>query len=101
MNLVTGEMKNLTNDQSFDGWPAWSPDGRRIAFASNRANVAFEAFDIYVANADGTNPVRVTFGDGDQGTGSWTKPSFSADGRRILCTRTVGASVDIFVIELR
>lgn len=101
MNLETGEMKNLTSDQAFDGWPAWSPDGRRIAFASNRANVAFEGFDIYVANADGTNPVRVTFGDGDQGTGSWTKPSFSANGRRILCTRTVGASVDIFVIELR
>lgn len=101
MNLDTGETKNLTNDQAFDGWPAWSPDGRRIAFASNRANAAFEAFDIYVANADGSNPVRVTFGDGVEGTGSWTKPNFSADGRRILCTRTVGASVDIFVIELR
>lgn len=101
MDLASGETRNVTNHQAFDGWPAWSPDGRLIAFASNRANVEFEAFDIYVANADGSNPVRVTFGDGQQGTGSWTKPSFSADGRRILCTRTVGSSVDIFIVELR
>ncbi len=100
MDLASGETRNVTNHQAFDGWPAWSPDGRLIAFASNRANVEFEAFDIYVANADGSNPVRVTFGDGQQGTGSWTKPSFSADGRRILCTRTVGSSVDIFIVEL-
>jgi len=101
MDLATGAMRNVTGHQAYDGWPAWSPDGRRIAFASNRANAEFEAFDIYVANADGSDPVRVTFGDGADGTGSWTKPGFSADGKRILCTRTVGTSVDIFVIELR
>jgi len=101
MNLATGEQRNVTAHQAYDGWPAWSPDGRRIAFASNQANAAFEAFDIYVANADGSNAVRVTFGDGQDRLGSWTKPSFSADGQRILCTRSVGTSVDIFVITLR
>ena len=101
MDLKTGEQRNLTANQAYDGWPAWSPDGKRIAFASNRANAEFEAFDIYVAEADGGNPVRVTFGDGIEGRGSWTKPSFSADGKRLLCTRTVGTSVDIFVIALR
>jgi TolB protein len=101
MDLESGEMRNVTGHQSFDGWPAWSPDGGRIAYASNRASDVFDAFDIYVANADGSNPVRVTFGSGEAGTGSYTKPSFSADGRRILCTRTVGKSVDIFVITLR
>lgn len=100
MDLATGEQRNLTQHQAYDGWPAWSPDGQRIAFASNRANTAFEAFDIYVAHADGSSPTRITFGDGIDGRGSWTKPSFSADGRRILCTRTVGTSVDIFVITL-
>jgi len=100
MNLATGEQRNLTNHQAYDGWPAWSPDGKRIAFASNRANASFEAFDIYVAEADGRNPTRITFGDGAERLGSWTKPSFSADGRRILCTRTVGSSVDIFIITL-
>jgi Tol biopolymer transport system component len=101
MDLATGEMRNVTAHQAYDGWPAWSPDGRRIAFASNRANAEFEAFDIYVAERDGSNAARVTFGDGVDGRGSWTKPQFSADGKRILCTRTVGASVDIFVIDLK
>ncbi len=101
MDLRTGERRNVSANQAYDGWPAWSPDGKRIAFASNRANTEFEAFDIYVAGPDGSSPTRVTFGDGIQGRGSWTKPSFSADGRRILCTRTVGTSVDIFVITLR
>ena len=101
MDLQSGAMRNLSANQAFDGWPAWSPDGRQIAFASNRANSEFEAFDIYLAAADGSNPTRVTFGDGVAGRGSWTKPVFSADGKRILCTRTVGASVDIFVITLR
>lgn len=101
MDLETGAQRNLTMNQAYDGWPAWSPDGRRIAFASNRANAEFEAFDIYVAERDGSNPTRVTFGDGVEGLGSWTKPQFSPDGRRILCTRTVGASVDVFVITLK
>jgi TolB protein len=101
MDLETREMRNVTDHPSFDGWPAWSPDGKRIAYASNRASDAPDAFDIYVANADGSNPVRVTFGSGEAGTGSFTKPGFSADGKRILCTRTVGKSVDIFVITLR
>jgi TolB protein len=101
MSLETGEMRNVTANQAFDGWPAWSPDGKRIAFASNRANVEFEAFDIYIAERDGSNPTRVTFGDGIEGRGSWTKPSFSPDGKRILCTRSVGTSVDIFIIQLK
>jgi TolB protein len=101
MNLETGEQRNVTANQAYDGWPAWSPDGKRIAFASNRANEAFEAFDIYVAAPDGSNVTRVTFGDGIEGLGSWTKPVFSADGKRILCTRTVGSSVDIFVVTLK
>jgi Tol biopolymer transport system component len=31
---------NVSNNAAFDGWPAWSPDGTRIAFASNRAGPA-------------------------------------------------------------
>jgi len=35
--------QNLTNHPAFDGWPAWSPDGTRIAFASNR-NANYQIF---------------------------------------------------------
>jgi TolB protein len=40
--------------------PAWSPDGRQIAFASDRAG----SFEIYVMNADGSGQTRLTTGGG-------------------------------------
>ena len=54
-----------------DTGPAWSPDGTRIAFARGEA-------DIYVANADGTNIVRLT-----EGPVMENEPSWSPDGARI------------------
>jgi Tol biopolymer transport system component len=63
-DLVTGELTNLTNDPNVltdDNWddyrPDWSPDGRKIAFTSNRDGNN----DIYVMNADGSDPVRLTY----------------------------------------
>ena len=62
----------LTNHPAEDRFPAWSPDGTRIAFVSDRDGNP----EIYVMNADGSNPVRLTQGmDGD--------PVWSPDGTRI------------------
>jgi Tol biopolymer transport system component len=40
---------NLTSRTEWDGYPAWSPDGRQIAFSINDG----VDFDLYVMNADG------------------------------------------------
>ena len=72
--------KNLTNNPALDAHPDWSPDGTKIAFASNRkGNVS----QIYVMNADGTNPVRVTDGPLEK-----VHPSWSPDARKIAFTVT-------------
>jgi len=50
-------LTNLTNNDALDLNPAWSPDGKRIAFESNRA--AFT--QIYLMNADGSNVTQLTY----------------------------------------
>ena len=46
----------LTQGPASDGSPAWSPDGTKIAFASNRNG----RFDVYVMDANGGNPINLT-----------------------------------------
>ncbi|HXG76331.1 MAG TPA: hypothetical protein VNJ53_07155 [Gaiellaceae bacterium] len=58
--------------------PAWSPDGRRIAFASRRAGT----FDLYVMNVDGTGTRRLTSGPAED-----RHPSWSPDGSRLVFER--------------
>jgi Tol biopolymer transport system component len=72
---------NLTNHPANDTDPAWSPDGTKIAFVSDRDNYAGE---IYVMNADGTNVTRITDNiDYDR------EPVWSPDGTKIAFTRQV------------
>jgi Tol biopolymer transport system component len=47
-------------DPNFDNrYPAWSPDGKKIAFASDRDSLEAR-YDIYIADADGANRTRIT-----------------------------------------
>jgi TolB protein len=82
---------NITQSAAFDGWPAWSPDSRSVAFSSNRSG----DFHIYVAGRDGADVRRIS-----AGAGSFTKPIWSPDGRQMVCTRTLDGDVDIFVIDV-
>lgn len=50
------DLTRLTETQYDELTPSWSPDGRRIAFASDRDG----NFEIYVMEADGSRPVRLT-----------------------------------------
>ena len=63
-------MSRLTFDPGEDSWPVWTPDGRRIAFASTRADKATR--NLYWQRADGTGEAgRLTDSKNAQFPMSW------------------------------
>ena len=75
--------RNLSDHPAFDGWPVWSPDSRRIAFASSRDGVK-NVGQVYLVPAGGGAPRRVT-----EGPWSNVQPSFTPDGKAVLTYRHV------------
>src|SRR6266536_1380285 len=77
----------LTDGDYEDQYPAWSPDGRRIAFVSSHAeDWDVEPYrDVFVADAGGGEPEQLTGGD------AWHEaPSWSPDGSLIACRYSPG-----------
>ena len=56
MNADGSSQTNLTNNDTDDQYPTWSPDGKRIVFVSNRGGND----EIYVMNSDGSGQTRLT-----------------------------------------
>jgi len=67
MDAGGGKQRRLTRDPTADSFPAWSPDGRKIAFASHRDS----NFEIYVMNADGSHQTRLTRNPADDTVPAW------------------------------
>lgn len=71
--------------------PRFSPDGSKIAFATNRDG----NFEIYVADADGRNPVNLTNSASNEAAPSW-----SPDGKQIAFASDRGGSYGIYVMDV-
>jgi Tol biopolymer transport system component/DNA-binding winged helix-turn-helix (wHTH) protein len=80
----------LTNNNASDDGPAWSPDGNRIAFASNRDGKA----EIYLMNTDGSNVRRLTNNLSDD-----YGPKWSPDGRKILFDSDRDGNKEVYVMD--
>ena len=75
-----GEASQLTSNPAYDYAPVWSPDGKVLAFASDR----YGNFDIYTISVDGGVPVRVTTHSAKETP--WT---FTPDGKKIVFTARI------------
>ena len=111
-DLEGNNIKNLTNVMGYDAEASWSPDGKYIAFASNRRAYTEELteeeaelfkkdpssmIDIYIMDADGSNVKRLTHTSSYDGG-----PFFSPDGKRIVWRRLSpnGRGAEVFTMNI-
>ncbi len=110
-SLADKTLKPLTNAKGYDAEGCYSPDGKHLVFASNRAAYSNELskadaerlkidkqffMDLYLADADGSNVKRLTDVPGYDGG-----PFFSADGSKICWRRfdDKGEKAEIYVMN--
>lgn len=70
-----GEARQLTTTSSYESTPIWSPDGKMIAFASDRNG----NLDLYVMPADGGTAKRLTYNSASE-----IPSAFTPDGKEVL-----------------
>lgn len=80
MSSRGGTARPIASGMQFDSQPAFSADGARIAFLSDRSGPE----DVWVVAADGSAPRQITRMTGDT---ILTSPSWSADGKTIYVSR--------------
>lgn len=87
VDLKTGKSRQITNGKQRDTSPAWSPDGRTLAFLSKRGEKA----QVFLLAMSGGDPQQVT--SLEQGVGGG--PVWSPDGSKIAFTAPVKAQKDL------
>ena len=82
------QQKRVTFGENNDSFPSWSPDGKQIAFCSNRHGNN----DIFVMNAEGSDVRRLTSHEAND-----SAPIWSPDGKQIAFTssREIGAAYTV------
>jgi Tol biopolymer transport system component len=93
--LTSGGLRRLTDDPGSDEFPRWSPDGRTIAFSSNRTGT----YQIYLMDPEGSNLRQATRGGTDAIEEGWFP-----DGKRLDYTeqrkRALGRSYALRSLDL-
>lgn len=80
----------LTSGAATNGSPSWRPDGKSIAFESDRNG----RFDVWVMDADGSNPRVLT-----RSTSHDTDPAWSPDGKLIAFSSERTGNPDIWIVN--
>jgi serine/threonine-protein kinase len=93
-NLATGVVTKITDGPTEDLMPAWSPDGSRVFYASDREGGTFKVFSVA---ADGAGVERKEFA----GTGNFMPMSMPSPDRLLAFASGEGTrSGDIAIVSL-
>ena len=99
MEIGADKRIRITNDPNHDYMPAWSPDGSKIAFVTDRDGLTSENNDeIYVIDADGTNETRLTSSLQPTHNRDYD-PRWSPDGNRIAFVSDRDGNDEIYVMD--
>ncbi len=85
------DVQRLTDNPADDMLPAWSPDGRSIAFVSTRDGNP----ELYVMDSHGQNQRRLTFNPG----GDW-RPAWLPDSQHLAFTSDRAGNNDIYLLTV-
>jgi len=85
VNVNGGKAQQITTNPSYETMPVWSPDGKQIAFASDRNG----NFDVYVVSSEGGVAQRVT-----TNSASEAPRAFSPDGKEIYFAAQIQKSAE-------
>ncbi len=80
-NEAGSDTRRLTDHRAREVYPRFSPDGKSIAFSSNR----YGGYDVFIVPADGGAPRRLTFHSGNDDVVGWTR-----DGQNVIFRSTRG-----------
>lgn len=95
LDLRTGKATNLTKGEGSNHHPAISPDGKKIAFVSDRDG----GNEIYTMDIDGSNVKRIT-------RNRWLDqyPAWSPDGKKLVYTShrhgDIFGGAELFIMDL-
>jgi dipeptidyl aminopeptidase/acylaminoacyl peptidase len=82
--ITGGAATRITSGQAFDAMPSFSPDGKHIAFVSDRSG----ASNLWVANADGSQPRQLSH---TEGFGyDYVSPTWTPDANAVVVSHNVG-----------
>jgi len=90
-NMLGISTVNISMDEAFDGRGRWSPDGSRIAFASDRSGNP----DIYIMQSDGSNPNQLTNHPSDD-----SYPDWSPEGDNIVFASNRDGNFEIYKVSV-
>src|SRR5262245_16277371 len=94
--ITGGTATRITSGQAFDALPRFSPDGKQVAFVSDRNGSS----NLWIANADGSRPRQLSRTE----RFTYVSPTWAPDGRAVLVSRNNalrnGGAFDLYLYQL-